>query len=143
MRCEGKVSLIKEHSHPAIVSTKFSFICLRCAYHKSKCRAISAVASCSHAPFTAPKPSRPILFRDAAILPIILDWLRTPDDLRSATRGTLLYHRLACNVLLRAYRDCKVRTSVPSCQDYHTSINLVHTHTNTGMAFGIHTSLHG
>lgn len=55
---------------------------------------------------------RPQLFRDAAILPYMLAWLRPPEDTRrtsaTATLGNTLYNRLACNILLRAFRDCKV-----------------------------------
>lgn len=53
--------------------------------------------------------AKPQLFRDTTtILPIIIDWLRPTESSRSANaqRAGFLLHRLACNVLLRAFRDC-------------------------------------
>lgn len=53
--------------------------------------------------------AKPQLFRDTTTtLPIIIDWLRPTESSRSANaqRAGFLLHRLACNVLLRAFRDC-------------------------------------
>jgi hypothetical protein len=46
-------------------------------------------------------------------LPLLLAWLQPRDNLRrtnaGVSQGGALYNRLACNVLLRAFRDSKVR----------------------------------
>ena len=55
----------------------------------------------------------PHAFRDpVGPLPLLLAWLHPREDVRrtsaGVSRGGALFNRLACNVLLRAFRDRKV-----------------------------------
>lgn len=84
-------------------------VCLRPTTNSNRIR-----KSDSSVPPSLSSIHSPHAFRDpAGPLPLLLAWLQPREDVRrtsaGVSRGGALYNRLACNVLLRAFRDRKVK----------------------------------